>query len=342
MIHLDGAEGEGGGQILRSSLALSILTGQPFKLINIRAGRPKPGLAAQHLASVRAAAAISQANCQGAALGSTSLTFSPNAVKAGPYDFRINTAGATSLVLHTVYLPLALRGDGPSELTITGGTHVAHSPCFDFLNDTWAAYLRLLGLKLELEILRPGFYPRGGGEIKARIEACASLTSLRLKQQAELKTASGFCAVANLDEGIGKRMARRLTERLQRAGLEASIEQRQWSGGPGAVAVVQFQQTPVPTTFAAIGERGRPAEVVADQVASEAIAYATAGASVDPHSADQLLLPLAFAPNESSFHVSEVTRHLTTNITVIQKFLDRQITCDAEIGSSGTVRFSTT
>src|SRR5437764_1394836 len=167
MIEIDGSEGEGGGQILRSSLALSILTGRPFKLVNIRANRKKPGLAPQHLASVRAAGTICSATYKGAAVGSGVLYFEPGELKSGEYTFRIGTAGATGLVLHTVYLPLALRGNTESRVTVTGGTHVPHSPCYQFNEVTWAAYLRRVGIEIDLEMPRPGFYPRGGGEIRA-------------------------------------------------------------------------------------------------------------------------------------------------------------------------------
>jgi RNA 3'-phosphate cyclase len=337
MIQLDGAEGEGGGQILRSSLALSILTRKPFKLINIRAGRPKPGLAPQHLASVKAAATICDATYKGASIGSSTLYFEPGEVKSGKYLFSINTAGATSLVLHTVYLPLALRGGGPSEVTITGGTHVSHSPCYHFLETTWAAHLRTLGLELDLDLVRPGFYPRGGGEIRATIQPCKQLKSLFEMGSPELSTAGGFSAVAGLDDGINKRQARRLSERLKRADLEPNIVQQNWEGGPGTVAGVQFRQLKVPASFYALGERGRPAEAVADDVAEQAIAFAAARCPIDPHSADQLVLPLAFSPDSSSFRVSEITRHLTTNIQVIQKFVERDINCEGVEGSAGTV-----
>ncbi|MFO0845177.1 MAG: RNA 3'-terminal phosphate cyclase [Gemmataceae bacterium] len=156
-IELDGSYGEGGGQILRTGLALSLLTGQPFHLRNVRARRPKPGLQAQHLRSVLAAAEVGGADVRGASLGSTDLSFAPGRVRPGPYRFEIGTAGATGLVLHTVYLPLALRGEEPSEVTLVGGTHVTTSPSFHFLDGTWRRYLELMGLRIGLRLERPGF-----------------------------------------------------------------------------------------------------------------------------------------------------------------------------------------
>src|SRR5439155_4429833 len=140
-LEIDGSQGEGGGQILRSSLALSLLTGRAFHLRNVRANRPKPGLQPQHLMSVRAAATVGQAQLRGASLQSSDLVFEPGEVRPGTYRFDIGTAGATGLVLHTVYLPLMLQGAVPSELTLTGGTHVSTSPCYHFLDSTWRAYL---------------------------------------------------------------------------------------------------------------------------------------------------------------------------------------------------------
>lgn len=339
MIEIDGSEGEGGGQILRSALALSILTGRPFKLINIRANRRKPGLQPQHLMSVRAAGTVSGAIYKGASVGSAVLYFEPKAVKCGKYTFPIGTAGATTLVLHTIYLPLALRSDSASEITITGGTHNAHAPCYHFLATTWTAYMARLGIKVELEMTRPGFYPRGGGEIRAVIHPCSRVKGLKLTTCPELTTAGGFSAFAGLPESVGKRQARRLSVRLKAAGIESHIPIEEWrAANPGTVAAVIFRQAPVPPLFFGLGERGKPAESVADDAADEAIRFRDVGCPVDEHSADQLLLPLAFSPVASEYRTANVTRHLTTNIATVRKFVDRPINLDAEVGRAGTLR----
>jgi RNA 3'-terminal phosphate cyclase (ATP) len=334
LVELDGSEGEGGGQILRSALALSILTRRPFKLVNIRARRSQPGLRPQHLMCVRAAGQISGANYKGAAVGSAVLYFEPGDVTAGDYTFTIGTAGATSLVLHTVYLPLALRGNAPSEVTITGGTHNEHAPCYHFLETTWAAYLKKLGLEIDLEMTRPGFYPRGGGEIRATIHLASTIRGLTLTACPELTTAGGFSAVAGLPEKIARTQAKRLASRLKGEGVESHVPLEEWgSASPGTVAAVVFRQAPVPPLFFGLGERGKPAEAVADEAADQAIAFRDSGCPVDPHSADQLILPLVFAPDASEFRTSEVTRHLTTNIETVRKFVDRDIGVD----ETGTV-----
>jgi RNA 3'-terminal phosphate cyclase (ATP) len=341
MIEIDGSEGEGGGQILRSALALSILTGRPFKLINIRARRSKPGLQPQHLMCVRAAGTISGGTYKGGSVGSAVLYFEPGTAKAGDYVFSIGTAGATSLVLHTVFLPLALRTSQPSTITVTGGTHNQHAPCYHFLETTWAAYLARIGITVELEMVRPGFYPRGGGEIRATIHPCSRVNGLNLTTCPELTTAGGFSAYAGLPESVGRKQAKRLSVRLKSEGIESHVPVEEWqAANPGTVAAVIFRQAPVPPLFFGLGERGKPAESVADDAADEAIAFRNSGCPVDPHSADQLLLPLAFSPDASEYRTSEVTRHLTTNIETVRKFVDRVVVLDGEEKEAGTVRIN--
>jgi RNA 3'-terminal phosphate cyclase (ATP) len=338
MLEIDGAMGEGGGQVLRSSLALSLLTQKPFRLSNIRANRSKPGLQPQHLASVRAAATIGQAGIHGDAIGSCALVFEPSPLVPGKYRFAIGTAGATALVLQTVYLPLVWRTKQPSEITLEGGTHVSNAPCFHFLDTTWRAYLERMGIQARLRLERPGFYPRGGGLVQAFLQPSEQLHAFRLTQRGELNFATGFSAVAGLPDHIARRQARRVTTRLRDRGIAADIQCEEWEGGPGTVLAVVFGQAPVPTMFFALGARGKPAEAVADELLAEAFSWLDAEGPIDPHSADQLILPLAFAEGPSEFCVSIVTRHLTTNIEVVRRFLERDIACGGAEGSAGTVR----
>jgi len=330
MIEIDGSVGEGGGQILRTSLSLSLLTGRPFKLLNIRANRTRPGLQPQHLMCVKAAGAICGAHYKGAEVGSSTLYFEPGPVKAGNYTFAIGTAGATALVLHTVYLPLALRGAEPSTVVIVGGTHNPFAPCHHFNAITWGGYLAKLGITIEQEMVRPGFYPRGGGEIRAVIHPCERIAPLTLTECPELNTAGGFAAVANLPATIAKRVAQRLSTKLKREKIESHIPIEEWGGslGAGCVAAVIFRQAPAPTLFFGLGERGKSAESVADDALEEALRHREAKAPVDPHSADQLLLPLAFASGRSEYRASHVSRHLTTNIDTVKLFVDRAIRLD--------------
>jgi RNA 3'-terminal phosphate cyclase (ATP) len=339
MLEIDGSFGEGGGQILRSSLALSLLTGKPFHLRKVRANRkPKPGLRPQHLASVRAAARIGNANVTGDSVGSSDLTFRPGPVAAGKYHFPIGTAGATALVLHTIYLPLAFA-DGPSEVVLEGGTHNEKAPCYHFLQTTWRAYLARLGLTVSVEMKRPGFYPRGSGLLIAHIQPWTVRKPLTLTGPVTLGTATILSATAGLPAHVNSRQARRAKVRLRDAGIEPEVATEEWAGGPGSMLAITYPG-PVPTLFFGLGARGKPAEAVADEAADEARAHRQTGMPVDPHSADQLLLPLAVAEGPSKYHVSQLTRHLTTNAAVIQLFLDREITIDGAEGSPGVVRVS--
>jgi RNA 3'-terminal phosphate cyclase (ATP) len=341
LIEIDGSSGEGGGQMLRTSLALALVTGKAFHVRSIRARRAKPGLKAQHLMCVRAAAQIGRASVRGASLGSSDLTFEPGTVVAGKYDFPIGTAGATSLVLHTLYLPLCLRTAQPSSLVITGGTHVPHSPSFHFLERTWRPYMHLLGLRLSLKMPRPGFYPRGGGVLEAHLQPCARLHGFSPTEVAPPPKATGFSAVAGLPADIARRQARRAAFRLQQAGLRADIPEESWPGGPGTVLGIELPTTPVPTLYCGLGERGKPAERVADEAADQALAhYQKAPAAVDPHSADQLVLPLALAEGPSSFAVAEVTQHLLTNLDVIRLFVERYMICTGAEGQPGRVQIN--
>jgi RNA 3'-terminal phosphate cyclase (ATP) len=287
--------------------------------------------------SVRAAATIGQATLRGATLGSQDLVFEPGAVQPGKYRFPIGTAGATGLVLHTVYLPLALAG-GPSTVTIEGGTHVKASPCFHFLMTTWRAYLALLGLRVSSEMRRPGFYPRGGGLIQADIAPCPALSNLIIDRIEPVRAATGFSAVAGLLADIAKRQARRARYRLEKLGLKVDLDEQLWDGGPGTVVGIELPTAPAPSLFFALGERGKPAERVADDAVDQVEKFVNAELmGVDEHSADQLILPLALAAKPSRFPVAAVSSHLLTNVDVVRRFIDRGICVDGELGKPGRV-----
>jgi RNA 3'-terminal phosphate cyclase (ATP) len=345
-IEIDGSLGEGGGQILRTCLALSLITGKPFRLRNIRAGRAKPGLHAQHLMSVRAAAQIGQAKLRGASLGSCDLVFEPGKVSPGKYQFRIGTAGATSLVLHTIYLPLALSG-GESTVTIEGGTHVKASPCYHFLLKTWSAYMSCLGIEVFVRLERYGFYPRGGGIIHAhinrveRVRPFQGLTTETFLATGVPRKMYLTTVVANLPSSIAPRMLKHALACLDEY-VEIEPEEEIFTkGGPGCMFGVKVPTEPVPTFLFALGEKGKPAEAVADEVVDQVRTFArTKPLGVDEHSADQLLLPLALADGSSQFRVSAISSHLLTNAAVIQIFLNRQISCDGDKGESGQVTVS--
>lgn len=338
IIDIDGSIGEGGGQVLRTSLALALITGKAFRLRNIRARRSRPGLQAQHLASVKAAAEIGRARLRGACIGSIDITFEPGPVTAGDYHFKIGTAGAASLVLHTVYLPLALAG-GASSVTIEGGTHVKASPSFHFLARTWAHYLKAIGIDIALSLQRVGFYPRGGGMIQAQIAPAGPIHPFTGLTDRPIDSATVFIGVAGLPAHVGDRLAQRAKMRLGELCLSVQCERESWQGGPGCVLGIELPTAPAPTFLFALGERGKPAEAVADEAAAQVAAFLNAQPiGVDEHSADQLLLPLAFANGPSQFRVAAVSSHLVTNADVIGHFLDRPIAIEGSAGNPGVVR----
>lgn len=328
LLTLDGSEGEGGGQILRTALTLSLLTGRPFRIVKIRANRDRPGLRPQHLKAVETAAALGGADVTGAAVGSCELTFSPQSYFPRDLQVEIGTAGSTALVLQTLHLPLALRTEQPIRVTLTGGTFNTAAPSFPFLANTWRAHLASLGAPLALAMHASGFFPRGGGQLDAWIEP-ATLHGLTRTDRGPLNRITGVAGVSNLRPDIARRMRDRAESRLAERGLSAEIELADWLGvGQGAaISLTASHAGGIPATVVGLGEHGKPAEFVADEAVDELLAFEdVADAAVDAHSADQILIPLALAPGRSEYTVSAVTDHLLTNAATICAFLDRQIT----------------
>lgn len=335
-LSIDGSYGEGGGQLLRTALTLSALGARPIKLHHIRAGRAKPGLAAQHLTAVRAIAALSDAELSGAALGSQTLTVRPRAaVRAGNYEIDVGaaraggSAGAVALVAQTVLLPLALAG-GPSKLVLRGGTHVPASPTVDYLQDVWLPTLHPMGVRAALTLRRSGWYPVGQGELELTVEGtrgeAAALTPLRARERGALLRVTGTARTANLPEHIGERMAARANDQLAKAGLRSQIAQaRDQAACPGASLLLVAEYEAGRGGYIALGKRGKPAEAVADEAVAALLAHRDSGAAYEEHLSDQLILPAALASGPSSWSASRITRHLLTNAWVVARFGAAQI-----------------
>lgn len=320
-IELDGSHGEGGGQILRTALTLSMITETPFRIERIRARRSKPGLLRQHLTAVRAAAAVCGAEVDGAELGSLRLEFRPGRVRGGDYAFAIGSAGSCTLVLQTV-LPALWFADGESVFRITGGTHNPGAPTADFLIRAWLPLMRRLGVTMDLELVRHGFYPAGGGEMLARVRPVSALRGVTLMARAALPKARATAILAGVPFNVAQRELATLTEELAPVLASCAGETRELPArdGPGNALLLEIHGGEVNELFSALGERGLAAERVASRLADEVRAFLESGAPVGEHLADQLVLPLALAGG-GSFVAAAASSHLRTNIAVVERFL---------------------
>ncbi len=321
MIEIDGSYGEGGGQVLRSSLTLSALTGKPVRIYNIRANRSTPGLRAQHLAAVQAIAQLTGAKITGVSIGSSELTLIPGAIRSGNYRFTIPTAGALTLVLQTVFLPLSFAS-GSSEVIFTGGTHVPWSPVFHYLEQQWLPIMQSLGFRSEVSLQQAGFYPKGGGLVKAKIHPGEPIKPFQCLQRGKLLRIRGISGVANLEEGIAKRQKHRALQRLYSLTRDVKIKTQRFSSpGMGSFILLKADFEGASTAcFSALGAKGKRAELVADEAVDSLFAFLETDGCVDSFLGDQLLLPLLFTNGDSVFRPCGITPHLVTNIYAIEHF----------------------
>jgi RNA 3'-terminal phosphate cyclase (ATP) len=324
MLSIDGSFGEGGGQIIRTSLALALVTGKAFRVYNVRAGRAKPGLQPQHLTAVRAAAEVGRAQVEGAAVGAREFTFVPGEVSAGQYRFPIGTAGSTTLVMQTVLPPL-LTAEGPSLLTFEGGTHNPHAPPFEFIEKTFLPLVNRTGPTVTVELERYGFYPPGGGRFSVYVEPAAAPSRLDLVERGVVLSERARALCVNLRPDVCERELKVVSEQM---GLPLDLLQLDTSDNaisPGNVLTVEIESENLTEVFTGVGQRGVLAEQVAARAVEEAKRYLEIGAPVGEHLADQLLIPLALAAG-GSYTTGPLTPHTTTNIEVVRKFLPVEIT----------------
>lgn len=319
MIRIDGSLGEGGGQILRTSLSLSLVTGTPFCIENIRAGRERPGLLRQHLAAVLAAAEIGQATVEGACLGSTNLTFSPARGKPGKYHFAVGTAGSGTLVLQTI-LPALMTATESSEITIEGGTHNMAAPPFDFLERTFLPLIERMGPRVQVRLERYGFYPAGGGRFVVNIEPCSALAPVEIGERGYTAKPKVNAIVANLPRYIAQREIDTVAKVLKCEAEQLRITETKNSPGPGNVVMIEVESAFVTQVFTSFGRVGLSAERVGADVAGEVETYLASEAAVCEHLADQLLLPMALSGG-GAFTAVGISAHARTNMQVIAKFL---------------------
>jgi RNA 3'-terminal phosphate cyclase (ATP) len=334
MLHLDGSYGEGGGQIVRTSLSLAALLGRAVRLENIRAGRPKPGLKAQHLTGVRALARITEAEVAGAELHSRELTFRPRRLQAGKFLFDVaettGSAGSVTLLAQALLPPLLAAG-GISRLTLKGGTHVAWSPPAHYFMEVFLPALAEMGAEVGMSLIKWGWYPRGGGEVQISVRPAPRLTPVEWLKPPQRQVFRGLSAASRLPAHVSARQARRLQERL---GEDLPVKELQATGqDPGSFVFLWGPRA----GFSALGARGKPAEKVADEAVDEFLRFQQCRAAVDRHLADQILLYLAQAAGPSTLMTEEITLHLLTNLWVIEQFLGPLFQVEGARGGPGKI-----
>jgi RNA 3'-terminal phosphate cyclase (ATP) len=319
MITIDGSEGEGGGQVLRTALSLSLVTGQPFTIKNIRANRERAGVMRQHMTAVEAACAVGGTDCEELDVGASEISFVPGKVKPGDYHFAVGTAGSTSLVLQTVLPPLMLA-DGPSRLVLEGGTHNIYAPPFDFIERVFLPVINRMGPRVTAKLKRPGFYPAGGGHVEVEIEPASALTPMELIKRGELRRVEARAMVAALPGAIAVRELAAVEKILGWPEDARKIVQLPERVGPGNIVMAEAEFDNVTEMTSGFGKLGVPAEAVGEHAAKRMAGYLASTAAVGPYLADQLLLPFALAGG-GSFTTVKPTQHSRTAAAVIARFL---------------------
>ena len=336
MITIDGSEGEGGGQVVRNALALSLVTGQPFQITNIRGKREKPGLMRQHLTAVEAACAIGGAECDGVAVGASDIAFRPGRITPGDYRFAVGTAGSTSLVLQTVLVPLLLA-DAPSRLVLEGGTHNMMAPPFEFIERCFLPIVNRMGPRVEARLVRHGFYPLGGGRVEIDI-APAPLAPIDCVDRGALGRVSATALFAGLPFDIAEREIKAARKVLPDWPEDAfTVRQLPADRGPGNAILFEAEFEQVTEIVTGFGKLGVTAEALAKKAAQRMRGYLECDAFAGPYLADQLLLPFAVAGG-GSFTTVKPSQHARTAADVIALFLGQRWTFEQQANGAHLVQ----
>jgi RNA 3'-terminal phosphate cyclase (ATP) len=341
MIEIDGSYGEGGGQILRTALALSAIFKIPIIVHQIRSGRKKPGLQPQHLRGVEALARMTEAQTVGVKMGSESITFVPKRVLPGEYRIEVGTAGSVSLLLQTLLPPLCLAQES-SRLTLVGGTHVPWSPPFHYLSEIFLPTLRSMGVWVEARIEKWGWYPKGGGVIQVDIKPNPEVKPISLLTRGSLKRIRGLSATSKLPKHVAERQRDEALKRIEKEmkqEAEISVLHDVPAIGAGSFFFLAAESEGVVAGFSSLGKKGKRAEEVAGEVVDFLRDYLASDGCIDPYLADQLIPFMALIKGQSSFTTTQVTKHLFTNLWVIRHFIDRKISILGERGGKGRVDF---
>jgi RNA 3'-phosphate cyclase len=345
MIEIDGSYGEGGGQILRTSISLSALTLKPIRITNIRANRPQPGLKKQHLGGIELTAKLVNASVEGLQVGSTEVIFRPKERRGGEFVLDVGTAGSISLLLQAALLPATLAPD-PVIFKLRGGTDVNWSPPIDYLREVFARVLARLGPSIEIKQIRRGHYPRGGGEVLCRVTPVQHLNNIESINFGKLKEIFGISHCVRLPAHIAKRQAISASEIIKdNLGAEAVIQTESYSKNndphlsPGSGIVIwAISENGSVLGTDGLGEKGERAEAVGAKAALRLINEISTGKSMDSHLCDMLVPYLAIANGLSEVGVTEITSHLITNIWTVERILETKIELDGSIGESGILK----
>ena len=336
-IVIDGSVGEGGGQILRTSLTLSLLTKKTLRIHNIRSKRSSPGLKQQHLTALKAAAEISNAQVEGDFPGSQEVLFVPGEINPGKYSFKIPTAGSTTLVMQTIFMPLSSASKA-SHVSITGGTHVPWSPPYHYLEWQWLPWMEQIGYPGKIELGQCGYYPAGGGRLSCAVFPAETIKPLQVAMRSKLVQIRGISAASNLPRDIPNRQRLRFVSRLGPSYPLNDIRSAVLPGqGKGTFLTVLLEFERTTACFTSLGKKGKRAEMVADELVKQVEEYLDTSGCVDSYLPDQLLIPLSFANGQSSIQTSKITLHLMTNAEIIQQFLPVRISIEGDMGKPGKV-----
>ncbi|TFG27688.1 RNA 3'-terminal phosphate cyclase [Candidatus Thorarchaeota archaeon] len=345
MIEIDGSYGEGGGQILRTSVSLAALTMRPVRISKIRAGRPNPGLKKQHLSGIKLTGELVNASIEGLEVGSTTVTFIPKERLSGTFNVDIGSAGSISLILQAV-LPPAVLAPGPITFQIRGGTDVKWSPPIDYLRNVFAPMISRLGSEVEIIQKKRGHYPKGGGEVLCKVTPVEQLNSIDLVNFEELRSIEGISHCVRLPSHVAERQASAAAQMIRnKLGIEVNIETESYSKnndshlGPGS-GIVLWADDVNGTRLGAdsLGDRGVRAEEVGTKAAKQLVREISSGKAIDSHLCDMIVPYLAVAKGNSTIGISEVTSHLTTNLWTIGKTLGTPIHLEGDIGESGLLK----
>ena len=337
MIEIDGSEGEGGGQIVRSSLALSAITGKPFTIVNVRAGRKSPGLKRQHLTCVKAARKICNARVEGAELGSQRLEFHPEEIKSGEYEFKVGTAGSAPLVAQTI-LPALITAHGTSKIAVEGGTHNPMAPCYEYLADVYLPLVQRMGPAFDCKLLSHGFYPAGGGRFEIEIRPAEKLAGLHLLERGKNFKPEVTAIVSSIDRSIGERECDTIRRKMNWQAASYKVHEVADPRGPGNAILIKISTKEICELFVGLGAPRLRAEQVARNALKKARAYiGMENVPVGLHLADQIMLPMGLAASQGetcSFVSMPLTEHSRTHKRILELFLD--INIDIEEGDPAT------